>query len=142
MSKFIIPIVLSIVLFFVVNLSSNDYDRERARKLFIEQCSKCHRKDGRGIKGVYPPVKNSDYIQKGDKIELLRGMIFGRSGKIVVNGEVYYGVMITEIDKNLSDSDVALILEYVLKELNGVNVEVTEKDVAKARKEGKLPVHK
>jgi len=69
-------------------------------------------------------------------------MIFGRSGKIVVNDEVYYGVMITEIDKNLSDSDVALILEYVLKELNGMNVEVTEKDVAKARKEGKLPVHK
>jgi mono/diheme cytochrome c family protein len=130
------------MLFFVVSLLSDDYNKEKARKLFIEQCSKCHRKDGRGIKGVYPPVKNSDYIQKGDKIELLRGMIFGRSGKIVVNDEVYYGVMITEIDKNLSDSDVALILEYVLKELNGMNVEVTEKDVAKARKEGKLPVHK
>ncbi len=142
MTKFIIPMVLSLMLFFIVNLLSDDYDKEKARKLFIEQCSKCHRKDGRGIKGVYPPVKNSDYIQKGDKIELLRGMIFGRSGKIVVNGEVYYGVMITEIDKNLSDSDVALILEYVLKELNGMNVEVTEKDVVKARKEGKLPVHK
>lgn len=142
MSKFIIPIVLCLALFFVVNLLSNDYDKEKARKLFIEQCSKCHRKDGRGIKGVYPPVKNSDYIQKGDKIELLRGMIFGRSGKIVVNGEIYYGVMITEVDKNLSDSDVALILEYVLKELNGMDVKVTDKDVAKARKEGKLPVHK
>lgn len=142
MTKFIISMVLCLMLFFIVNLLSDDYDKEKARKLFIEQCSKCHRKDGRGIKGVYPPVKNSDYVQKGDKIELLRGMIFGRSGKIVVNGEVYYGVMITEIDKNLNDSNVALILEYVLKELNGMNVEVTEKDVVKARKEGKLPVHK
>lgn len=142
MSKFIIPIVLCLMLFFVVNLSSDDYDKEKAHKLFIEQCSKCHRKDGRGIKGVYPPVKNSDYIQKGDKIELLRGMIFGRSGKIIVNGEIYYGVMITEVDKNLSDSDVALILEYVLRELNGMNVKVTVQDVVKARKEGKLPIHK
>lgn len=126
----------------MANLSSDDYDKEKARRLFIEQCSKCHRKDGRGIKGVYPPVRNSDYVQKGNKIELLRGMIFGRSGKIIVNGEIYYGVMITEIDKNLSDSDVALILEYIFKELNNMNVEVTEKDVAKARKEGKLPIYK
>ncbi len=118
------------------------FDKEKAKKLYIEQCSKCHRKDGRGIKGVYPPLKNSDYVQNGDKIELLRGMIFGRSGRIIVNGEVYYGVMTTEVDKNLKDEDIAMILEYVYKELNNLDIKVTAEDVVKAKKLGKLPPHK
>ncbi len=141
MSKYSALVICLFLVVVVFGFCSEDFEREKASKLFIEQCSKCHRKDGRGIKGVYPPLKNSDYVQKGNKIELLRGMIYGRSGKIVVNGEVYYGVMTTEIEKNLTDSDVALILEYVFKELNSMNIEVTEKDVIKARKEGKLPVH-
>lgn len=123
-------------------MSASPFDKDKSRRLYIEQCSKCHRKDGRGIKGVYPPLKNSDYVQKGDKIELLRGMIFGRNGKIIVNGEVYYGVMTTEVDQSLSNDDIALILEYVFKELNGMDKSVTAEDVVKARKLGKLPPHK
>ncbi|MCX7880083.1 MAG: cytochrome c [Ignavibacteria bacterium] len=138
-------LILFAFLFFLAlfaGITLLSYDKERAKKLYLEQCSKCHRKDGRGIKGVYPPLKNSDYVQNGDKIELLRGMLFGRSGKIIVNGEVYYGVMITEVDKSLSDEDIALILMYVYKEMNNMDVEVTSKDVQRARKEGKLPPHK
>jgi hypothetical protein len=69
-------------------------------------------------------------------------MLFGRSGKIVVNGEVYYGVMTTEVDKSLKDEEIALILEYVFRELNGIDKSVTSDDVVKARKLGKLPPHK
>jgi len=138
-SLFFFAVSIFIFLFVGFLLS---YNKDHAKKLYIEQCSKCHRKDGRGIKGVYPPLKNSDYVQNGDKIELLRGMLFGRSGKIVVNGEVYYGVMTTEVDKNLKDEDVAMILEYVYRELNNMQVSVSADDVAKARKLGKLPPHK
>lgn len=123
-------------------LFSQTYDKSRAQNLYINQCSKCHRKDGRGIKGVYPPLKNSDYVRNGDKIELLRGMLFGRSGKIIVNGEAYYGVMTTEVDQNLSNSEIALILEYVYKEMNNMNTSVSANDVVRAKKFGKLPPHK
>ncbi|ROL59362.1 cytochrome c [Bacteroidetes/Chlorobi group bacterium MS-B_bin-24] len=140
--KNLIWLLLSVATFGLVIFSAFSYDKEKGKKLYIEQCSKCHRKDGKGIKGVYPPLKNSDYVQKGDKIELLRGMLFGRSGKIVVNGEVYYGVMTTEVDKNLKDEEIALILEYVFRELNGIDKSVTSEDVVKARKLGKLPPHK
>ncbi len=142
-SKFVGQLFLLFTSFIILLVfSALSYNRERAKTLYFEQCSKCHRKDGRGIKGVYPPLKNSDYVQKSDKIELLRGMLFGRSGKIIVNGEVYYGVMTTEVDKSLSDDDIALILEYVFKELNGIDKNVTAEDVVKARKLGKLPPHK
>lgn len=127
---------------FLTILFAQTFDESKARKLYINQCSKCHRKDGRGIKGVYPPLKNSDYVRKIDKIELLRGILFGRSGKIIVNGEVYYGVMTTEVDQNLSNSEIALILVYVYKKLNNINTPVTANDVVRARKLGKLPAHK
>ncbi len=139
---FLMSVVFVFVLFAVQLTSQNQYNAARGDKLFVEQCSKCHRKDGSGIKMVYPPTKKSDYIQKQDNIELLRGMIYGRSGKIVVNGYSYNGVMTTEIDKSLSEEDIANILTFVLQKQNGINKFVSVKDVKEAKKAGKLPVHK
>lgn len=138
--KILLIAILTIA--FLRILFAQTYDKYKAQQLYINQCSMCHRKDGRGIKSVYPPLKNSDYVRNGDKIELLRGILFGRSGKIIVNGEVYYGVMPTEVNQNLSNSEIALILEYVYKELNNINTSVTADDVVRARKLGKLPPHK
>ncbi len=141
MKKTIIATAL-IFIFLISVFAGGNKDLKRGKKLYIEQCSKCHRKNGKGVKLVYPPLRNADYIKKNDKYELLRGMLFGREGKIVVNGYTYKGVMTTEIDKSLSDDDIALILYYVYKKLNGMDIEVTAKDVRKARKMGKLPVLK
>lgn len=112
---------------------------KRGKDLYSKHCSNCHRKDGSGIKSVYPPLKNADYIKKNDSQELLRGMLFGRSGKITVNGASYNGVMTTEIDASLGDEDIASILNYVYLELNGMNKAVSAKDVKTARRAGKLP---
>ena len=134
-----IPAILlfSVILIFTLFAGEKD-DLKRGKKLYIQQCSKCHRKNGKGIKTVYPPLKNADYVRKGDKIELLRGMLFGREGKITVNGYKYQGVMTTEIDKSLSDRDITLILNYVYKKLNKLDIKTTVDDVKKARKAGKL----
>jgi mono/diheme cytochrome c family protein len=141
MKKIFAVILFTFVILFAL-LANEKEDLQRGKKLYIEQCSKCHRKNGKGIKTVYPPLKNSDYIKNGDKIELLRGMLFGRKGKITVNGYTYQGVMTTEIDKSLSDRDIALILNYVYKVLNKMDVQTTAEDVKKARKAGKLKSHK
>ena len=140
MSRITAVALLVFVLIFTL-LANEKEDLARGKKLYIKQCSKCHRKNGKGIKTVYPPLKNSDYIKNGDKIELLRGMLFGREGKITVNGYTYKGVMTTEIDKSLNDRDIALILNYVYKVLNKSDVITTVKDVKKARKAGKLKSH-
>ena len=141
-----IPIfIISLSIIFLLNTfigSSSKKDMDRAKPLYIEHCSKCHRKDGRGIKRVYPPLKKADYIKKANTVELLQGMIFGRSGKITVNGITYNGVMTTEVDNSLTDKDIALILTYIYHEMNDMNIEVTKSQVAEARKAGKLPPHK
>jgi len=141
MSKLLISIVFVFILFIGL-IASDKGNSNRGQKLYIQQCSKCHRKSGKGVKLVYPPLRNSDYVRKGDVVELLRGMLYGREGRIVVNGYTYKGVMTTEIDKSLSDKDILLILNYVLKELNGMKIEASLKDLKTARKKGKLPVYK
>ncbi len=138
-------ITIFIIAISLTELLSNinkPYDISRAEKLYIDQCSKCHRKNGTGIRRVYPPLKNADYIRNNSVEELLRGMIYGRSGRIVVNGVTYNGVMETEVDKTLSDYDIGLILTYVLWEFNDIKKIVTPEEVQSARKAGKLPVHK
>lgn len=134
--------VISVISETLSNSFSSSYDLKKAEKLYIDQCSKCHRKNGTGIKNVYPPLKDADYIKNVDTQELLRGMIYGRSGKIKVNGVTYNGVMTTEVDKTLSDNDIALILTYVLQNFNGIDRIVTSDEVVKAKKAGKLPPHK
>jgi mono/diheme cytochrome c family protein len=136
-------VVSSLILSSLNLLGGNsNYDKSRGEQLYLEQCSKCHRNNGKGIKRVYPPLKNADYIRNATADNLLRGMIYGRSGKIVVNGETYNGVMTTEIDKSLTDIDIALILTYVYQELNNMEIIVGPSEVQKARKAGKLPDHK
>ncbi len=132
-----------LLLFFSGTLtgSSSKTNMNRAEDLYMKQCSKCHRNDGRGIRRVYPPLKNADYIKSANTEELLRGMIYGRSGKITVNGITYNGVMTTEIDNSVSDKDIALILSYVYQEMNNMNITVSEQEVLAARKAGKLPPH-
>jgi nitrite reductase (NO-forming) len=139
-------IILTILLLIIIDSSQSSinlsYSASGSKELFINNCSKCHRRDGSGIKGVYPPLKNSDYIPKNTTSELLRGMLFGRSGRLSVNGTNYNGVMTTEIDNSLSDDDIASILNYVYKDLNSMDRIATVKDVKAARAAGKLPVHK
>lgn len=135
-------LTLTIVVLAFSFLYSQSYNVKKAEELYMFQCSKCHRKSGSGVKDVYPPLKNADYIKNGNSVELIRGMIFGRSGRIVVNGIPYQGVMTTEIDKTLSDEDIALILTFVYQKLNGLNKVANTSDVKSARKAGKLPVHK
>lgn len=141
--KILLPASLVILLLSFFTLSAQyRFDEKKGEKQFMEQCSKCHRRDGSGIKMVYPPLKNSDYIRNHDNTELLRGMLYGRSGKIVVNGYSFNGVMTTEIDKSLTSEDICDILNFVLQKLNGLQRFSNPKELKEARKEGKLPVQK
>lgn len=141
----IIGLILLVVAILSYNMASADnpqIDTKKADQLYKKHCSKCHRNNGEGIKKVYPPLKNADYIKNAVTEELLRGMLFGRSGKVVVNGVSYNGVMTTEIDGTVSDEDIALMLSYVYQKFNSINITVKADAVKKARKAGKLAPHK
>lgn len=138
---FLGAIIFSLILIPALSQSASggNSNNDNAEKLYRKQCSKCHRNNGAGIKKVYPPLKGSDYIKNNSSENIIRGMLFGRSGSIKVNGVTYNGVMTTEIEGNVSDGDIAMLLNYVYEKFNSMDKNITASDIKKARKAGKLP---
>lgn len=82
----------------------------KGEELYKTHCQNCHQADGTGLGGVYPPLRDSDYLlnHRDDVICLIR---FGKQGEIVVNGRMYNMQMPPQ--PNLSDLEVAEIATYI-----------------------------
>lgn len=78
--------------------------------LFLQYCSNCHQQDGAGLADLYPPLKDSDYMENNfeEVICIIRN---GRQGEIVVNGKTYNQVMPPL--NMLTDLEVAEIATYI-----------------------------
>lgn len=83
--------------------------------LYEKNCAMCHQAAGQGLDPVFPPLAKSDFMMKiagsKDRSELVDIVVNGRTGKIVVNGKEYNGVM-TPVS-GLSDEELATLLTYV-----------------------------
>ncbi len=82
----------------------------KGEKLYITHCASCHRIDGAGVKDLFPPLADVDWVT-GDKGKLIRTVLFGLSEPIEVNGSTYNQEMPSNI--NLSDVEIANILTYI-----------------------------
>jgi mono/diheme cytochrome c family protein len=80
--------------------------------LYQKYCLSCHQKDGSGVPNMFPPLKNSNWVN-GDPNRLIKNVLFGLSGEIEVNDEIYSQVM-PKLDY-LSDKQIAEILSYIRK---------------------------
>lgn len=88
--------------------------------IFNADCAVCHQPDGRGIPGMYPPLADSvgAYVRIAQgRSYLVHAVSFGLSGAIAVHGTTYNGVM--QPWPQLSDREVADVLDYVLTHFNG-----------------------
>ncbi len=96
-------------------------------EIYQDFCIQCHLETGEGVSGVFPPLAKSDYLVNNTKMSI-RGLKFGMSGPIVVNGEEYNGVM---QDQGLDDVEIADVMNYILNnwgnEFKGM---ITEEQVA------------
>ncbi len=103
-------------------------------KLFKSTCSMCHQLNGEGVPAVFPPLAKSDYLKnlstKDDRSELIKLVIKGLSGKILVNGAEYAGQM--PAFSNLSVRDVASVLSYVTNSWGNSSRPFTEEEVKAA----------
>ncbi len=100
------------------------------KKLFQVNCAACHLSDGKGVSAVFPPLVNSDFI-KGKPDKAINAVVNGLSGELTVNGVKYNSVMPKQA---LTDAEVAAVVNYIFKEMNGTNAEVTPEQVKKIRK--------
>ncbi|HEX4854889.1 cytochrome D1 domain-containing protein [Arenimonas sp.] len=98
---------------------------------YLANCAACHQANGAGLAGAFPPLKDSDWIEK-DPNAALNAVLAGLNGKITVNGQEYNAVM--PAMSHLGDADIAAILNHVMHKLNDSDVRFTPAQVATARK--------
>lgn len=109
---------------------------DKGKKIYNSYCATCHKPNGEGMSGVYPPLAKSDYLKKQSKEEIIQSVVFGLTGKIKVNGKTYNGVM-TPIPSNYSSADIAAVLTYVYSSWGNPGTAVSTQDVDKVKKAGK-----
>jgi len=90
--------------------SSEDRMLQLGERVYRTYCATCHQADGRGVPGAFPPLRQTDWVE-GDKGRLIRLVLNGLQGRVVVQGEVYEGVMTPH--NFLTDDQIAAVLTYV-----------------------------
>lgn len=111
------------------NATSESIENE-GKIVYLKYCLACHQSDGSGVPGMYPPLKNSDWLGK-DKEILIRQILEGKRGVIVVNGIEYNQIMPKQ--DFLTSKQIANVLSYVLKEMGNMPDSITVSDVVKVR---------
>lgn len=97
------------------------------KEIYNDFCVQCHLDNGEGVSGVFPPLAKSDYLLNNIEMSI-RGLKYGLSGPIVVNGEEYDGVM---QNQGLDNLEIADVMNFILNNWGNENKEIiTENQVA------------
>lgn len=84
--------------------------------------------DGLGVKEVFPPLANSDYL-KTNLNQSIIGIKLGMNKQITVNGKTYDNVM---PPMGLTNKEVADVTNYILNSWgNNSDTLITEQEVLK-----------
>jgi nitrite reductase (NO-forming) len=84
------------------------------------------------MKGVFPPIANSDYFADNPE-KAISAIVHGLSGPITVNGEQYNSAMPAQA---LSDEEVANVVTFLLNNFGNKGGEISPSQVAKVRASG------
>ena len=100
-------------------------------ELYQDFCIQCHLGTGMGVSGVFPPLKNSDYLLENIE-KSIAGIKYGLRGPITVNGEIYDGVM---LNQGLEDEEIADLMNYILNSWgNSYDNQITTEQVQEIKK--------
>lgn len=72
-------------------------------------CITCHLDNGKGVPKAFPPLADSDYLEK-NQLESIKGIKYGMNEEITVNGIVYKGNM---TNQGLTDQEIADVMNYI-----------------------------
>jgi mono/diheme cytochrome c family protein len=124
------------MLFFpVFILSQNDslsISIKKGKSLYEDFCVRCHMPNGKGQKGIIPPLAKSDFLFKHMEESIKALKYGGIDGEIIVNGIKYNSRM---EKMGLYDDEIADIMNYTLNSWgNKYEKRIREKDVKNLKK--------
>lgn len=100
------------------------------KEIYTDFCLQCHMAKGEGVKGAFPPLAKSDYLNDIDKS--IHAIKYGLKGPIKVNGLSYNGNM---INQGLDEEEISDVMNYILNSWGNFSaVIITEEKVASIKK--------
>jgi mono/diheme cytochrome c family protein len=102
------------------------------QEIYMKYCMACHQASGSGVQGMYPTLQKTDWVY-GDKSRLIGLLLNGQQGEIMVNGQVFRGVMPPH--PYLTDVQIADVLTYVRSNFGNTADAVLPEEVARLRQQ-------
>ena len=100
------------------------------QEIYKDFCAQCHLEDGKGVKGIYPPLAKSDFLRDINKT--ISSIKYGLKGPITVNGEKYNSIMVSQ---GLDDEEISDVVNYILNSWgNSTKQLITEEIVTSIEK--------
>ncbi len=124
-----------VILFFTIyyNLFTKKPLKESlvdGKEIYNDFCAQCHLENGKGVKGIYPPLAKSDFLI--DINQTIHSIKYGLKGPIIVNGEKYNSIMVSQ---GLDDEEISDVVNYILNSWgNSTNKIISEEIVASINK--------
>ena len=106
---------------------------ELGRRLYAT-CAVCHQAEGGGLPGVYPPLKDSEWVT-GDRAsveKLARIVLYGLRGEVTVRGEKYMAPM-PGFGGLWKDYQIAAVLTFIRSAWGNKGGPVTAEQIAAVR---------
>jgi mono/diheme cytochrome c family protein len=128
---------LTIYLVIYLNISYNLFSKKPlqqslldGQEIYNDFCAQCHLEDGKGVKGIYPPLAKSDFLM--DINRTIHSIKYGLKGPIIVNGDKYNSIMVSQ---GLDDEEISDVVNYILNSWgNSTNKIITEEIVESINK--------
>jgi mono/diheme cytochrome c family protein len=79
--------------------------------VYTANCSSCHQVNGEGVPGAFPPLAQNPTVT-GNPVAVITIVKDGLSGRVVVNGKAYSGIM-PRWKGVLSDEQIASAISYI-----------------------------
>ncbi|MES2795253.1 MAG: cytochrome c [Bacteroidota bacterium] len=121
------PLLFLLIIFFTTISFTNRYGNnsatlESGKESYDTYCIACHQADGKGQKGVNPPLAGSNWV-KGEVNVLIKTVLQGLNTPIEVEGVKYNNAM--PAFDYLEDAEMASLLTYVRKNFGQMPDSVT-----------------
>jgi len=104
---------------------------DQGEKIYAQQCASCHRQDGSGVAGIYPPLDRNASVTEPVGVNATRVVLLGGfSPGTAANPRPY---SMPPFAQQLSDTEVSAVVSYIRQAWSNHAPVVQERDVSKYR---------
>ncbi|HAV1831805.1 TPA: c-type cytochrome [Enterobacter hormaechei subsp. steigerwaltii] len=113
------------------NIRSPELSGTIGEKLYIDNCSACHSRDGKGVPDVFPALANNTALLSDNPSSIVSVVM---SGSIPVDSSGNFsGVAMPAFSSSLNDEQIAEVLNYIRQQWGNTAGKVTQEEVQHIR---------